>query len=77
MKFLVSKGHNEQEVVEKIKNGEELKVDEESECLGPVVLCEGACSQGGPWGSRWPPVGSSWGAGRSGGQDRVLGRGVR
>lgn len=31
---MVSKGHNEQEVVEKIRNGEELKVDEESERLG-------------------------------------------
>ncbi|XP_064446240.1 45 kDa calcium-binding protein isoform X2 [Mirounga angustirostris] len=31
VKFLVSKGHNEQEVVEKIKNGEELKVDEENQ----------------------------------------------
>ncbi|KAF3820442.1 hypothetical protein GH733_015951 [Mirounga leonina] len=31
VKFLVSKGHNEQEVVEKIKNGEELKVDEETQ----------------------------------------------
>lgn len=41
MKFLVSKGHNEREIAEKIKNGEELKVDEESECLGPVACLEG------------------------------------
>ncbi|KAF0880622.1 CAB45 protein, partial [Crocuta crocuta] len=31
VKFLVSKGHNEKEVEEKIKNGEELKVDEETQ----------------------------------------------
>ncbi len=30
MKFLASKGFNEKEVAEKIKNNEELKVDEES-----------------------------------------------
>lgn len=34
MKFLASKGHNEREVAEKIKNNEELKIDEESECPG-------------------------------------------
>uniref|UniRef100_A0A8C9JTE2 Stromal cell derived factor 4 n=1 Tax=Panthera tigris altaica TaxID=74533 RepID=A0A8C9JTE2_PANTA len=31
VKFLVSKGHNEKEVEEKLKNGEELKVDEETQ----------------------------------------------
>lgn len=30
VKFLASKGFNEKEVAEKIKNNEELKVDEES-----------------------------------------------
>lgn len=30
VKFLASKGFNEREVAEKIKNNEELKVDEES-----------------------------------------------
>ncbi|XP_026537338.1 45 kDa calcium-binding protein [Notechis scutatus] len=33
IKFLASKGMNEKEVAEKIKNNEELKIDEESECL--------------------------------------------
>lgn len=28
---MVSKGHNEREIAEKIKNGEELKVDEETQ----------------------------------------------
>ncbi|XP_054577389.1 45 kDa calcium-binding protein isoform X2 [Eptesicus fuscus] len=31
VKFLVSKGHNEREVAEKIKNNQELKVDEENQ----------------------------------------------
>ncbi|XP_014399267.1 PREDICTED: 45 kDa calcium-binding protein, partial [Myotis brandtii] len=31
VKFLVSKGHNEREVAEKIKNNQELKVDEETQ----------------------------------------------
>ncbi|KAK1340616.1 hypothetical protein QTO34_019187 [Cnephaeus nilssonii] len=38
VKFLVSKGHNEREVAEKIKNNQELKVDEESECRAPGPL---------------------------------------
>lgn len=32
MKFLASKGHNEREIADAIRNHEELKVDEESEC---------------------------------------------
>lgn len=35
VKFLASKGHSEREVAEKIKNDQELKVDEESECRAP------------------------------------------
>lgn len=33
VKFLASKGLNEKEVAEKIKNNEDLKLDEESECM--------------------------------------------
>lgn len=73
VKFLVSKGHNEQEVVEKIKNGEELKVDEESERLGPVARRQGACSPGGPWGQQVACCGLELaGGGWSVGWDRVL-----
>ncbi|NXD42401.1 CAB45 protein, partial [Copsychus sechellarum] len=32
IKFLASKGFNEKEIAEKIKNNEELKIDEESKC---------------------------------------------
>lgn len=32
VKFLASKGFTEQEVAEKIKNNEDLKLDEESKC---------------------------------------------
>lgn len=49
VKFLASKGHNEREVAEKIKNDQELKVDEESECRvpGPQHL-GGRCVASGP-----------------------------
>ena len=36
IKFLASKGFNEKEIAEKIKNNEELKIDEESKC-GPLM----------------------------------------
>lgn len=32
VKFLASKGFNEKEIAEKIRNNEELKIDEESKC---------------------------------------------
>lgn len=38
IKFLASKGMNEKEVAEKIKNNKELKIDEESECLSFLNL---------------------------------------
>lgn len=44
VKFLVSKGHNEKEVAKKIRNEEELRLDEESECSG---LCGPALGAGG------------------------------
>lgn len=34
VKFLASKGHSERGLAEKMRNNEELKVDEESECTG-------------------------------------------
>lgn len=34
VKFLASKGHSERGLAEKMRNNEELKVDEESECAG-------------------------------------------
>lgn len=37
IKFLASKGFNEKEVAEKIKNNEELKIDEESKCR--LLVC--------------------------------------
>ena len=46
VKFLVSKGHNEKEVEEKMKNGEELKVDEESERPGPATSPRGGPQPG-------------------------------
>lgn len=39
MKFLASKGFNEKEVAEKIKNNEELKVDEESKLRCRRCIC--------------------------------------
>lgn len=36
IKFLASKGFNEKEIAEKVKNNEELKIDEESKCR-PLV----------------------------------------
>lgn len=59
IKFLASKGFNEKEIAEKIKNNEELKIDEESKCrIGVLVLnlgvkmemggkCLGCCAWGG------------------------------
>lgn len=42
IKFLASKGFNEKEIAEKIKNNEELKIDEESKCrMGSLVLKPG------------------------------------
>lgn len=37
VKFLVTKGHNEREVAEKIKNKWDLNIDEESECSAPTA----------------------------------------
>ena len=37
VKFLATKGHNEREVAEKIKNKWDLNIDEESECLAPMA----------------------------------------
>lgn len=37
IKFLASKGFNEKEIAEKIKNNEELKIDEESKCR--LLMC--------------------------------------
>lgn len=51
VKFLVSKGHNEKEVADAIRNHEELKVDEESECW---VLGSGAVGHRTGW--VWPGV---------------------
>lgn len=39
MKFLGSKGFNEKEVAEKIKNNEELKLDEESKFGYCMSIC--------------------------------------
>lgn len=36
VKFLASKGHNEREIADAIRNHEELKVDEESEFWVPL-----------------------------------------
>lgn len=38
IKFLASKGFNEKEIAEKIKNNEELKIDEESKCRALVCV---------------------------------------
>lgn len=38
VKFLASKGFNEKEVAEKIKNNEDLKLDEESEWEETIAL---------------------------------------
>ena len=37
VKFLATKGHNEREVAEKIKNKWDLNIDEESEGLAPTA----------------------------------------
>lgn len=37
IKFLASKGFNEKEIAEKIRNNEELKIDEESKCR--LLVC--------------------------------------
>lgn len=34
---MATKGHNEREVAEKIKNKWDLNIDEESECLAPMA----------------------------------------
>lgn len=77
MKFLVSKGHSEREVTEKIKNNQELKVDEESECRagageagggGGDDLCRGRAVGSEPgtrWGTAW-----RWALGKLGGQSQ-------
>lgn len=44
VKFLASKGHNEKEIAEAIRNHEELKVDEESKCWVPASWILGHCS---------------------------------
>lgn len=44
VKFLASKGHNEREIADAIKNHEELKVDEESECWVPASWMSGHCA---------------------------------
>lgn len=41
IKFLASKGFNEKEIAEKIKNNEELKIDEESKCRMGVKISRG------------------------------------
>ena len=38
MKFLASKGFNEKEMADKIKNSEELKVDEESKLVHHNII---------------------------------------
>ena len=40
VKFLASKGHDEREIADKIKNKWDLNIDEESECLASCGRCD-------------------------------------
>lgn len=56
IKFLASKGFNEKEVAEKVKNNEELKIDEESKWLArEPPFCLGSCCSVSSGRSAWSP----------------------